>query len=181
MKIEPKLNYGLEVPDTLDGVIDSIGMYSLNLPVVPPEDDRPRLPYNFVDLPVRSLSALLSRISGYYEYIATIWALFDTLQANFRDSLDVAMAEAYINSKGTIEQRRNLAKVDPKVVDLRERYVNARTKANLIEKASMKPLSKDFAVVSRAISARDQETRFSNRESNVGDSDIDDGYDLFKD
>lgn len=179
MKIEPRKTSGLNVPDTVSSVLDTISMYSLDVPAAPPEDERPRIPYNVSDLPGRSLGALLSRLTAYYEYISALHGLYDVLRENLKDSLDTATAEAFVNSKGSIEQKKNLAKIDPAVVDLRERYVEERSRARLIEKMVLKPLRKDISTVSRMIAVKDQEVRISNRDDNVGDTDMEDAFESF--
>lgn len=171
MKFEITETYSLKVSDTLDKVLQSLEEYGLDIMSIPPEDEMPQLPKNVSDLPPSSLGALLSRLSAYYEYIQGVHGMFYTLAFNLKESLDTAQAAAFINATGTVEQRRNLAKIDPKVIELKEKWLSAKTRADMIEKGRLKPLSKRLSVVSRLIAVTDQESRLTPRVEKVGNTD----------
>jgi hypothetical protein len=162
--------------EEIEGIMDRYG-FSFHSK---PGDEIPTNPVNIADMPPRELGEQLHRLTSFFDYASGKQAVVKILANNLKKSYDHAYSDVYMASKGTIEERKHKAELNPRVKEIKEKWLNAKSEADLLEAAVISPLKRDIATVSRLISVQEAEMQMSGRAHNVSRRTVDDALNRLK-
>jgi hypothetical protein len=166
MRYDVSEHIDLKVNEEKD-LIDILKKRCLSMPPSPTSDTRPILPTDLHEHPPVEHGRLLRELTTYFNFASGRHAVAKILANNLKEAYDHAYSNAYAESKGSVEDRKHKAKLNRQVKELREKWLDTKNEADIIESAVLEPLKRDIATVSRLISLQEAELNMSGRSHNV--------------
>lgn len=173
MKIPDEVAYkefdAITTEEEIDALSKSLGIPDHEEPTF---DIHP-LPDGLPDWPPKAVWELLNQYTRWHEYISRRLTVYQVMERNvekvYKDIFSYISTNIGTTKKMTIDERKRLTSLNPRVREWDERLQHTRDNVKLLD-GYVRTLERNMKSVSRGISVIDTEARAHTREHNVSTS-----------